>query len=125
MGVDPGQAAFERGGSHPGEIEKGVNTGQGGNGGIYTGQTEIDVPMRSAHPPQSARCPHGKICSRVLVLWCFGALYQTHIVSPRTPNFHFELKDKLRILGQGSGGRDLRFRSLGVGDRGGSLGFRL
>ena len=28
---------------------------------------------------------------------CVGALYSTHIVAPRTPNYFFALRDKLRM----------------------------
>jgi len=30
-------------------------------------------------------------------LWCFGALYQTHIVAPGTPNSYGVIHDKLRM----------------------------
>jgi len=32
-----------------------------------------------------------------LALWCFGALYETHIVAPRTPNSYGVIHDKLRM----------------------------
>ena len=35
--------------------------------------------------------------SRCLVLWCFGALYETHTVAPRTPSFYVVIRDKLRV----------------------------
>ena len=31
-----------------------------------------------------------------LVLWCFGALYSTHIVASRTPSSYGVIRDKLR-----------------------------
>jgi hypothetical protein len=31
------------------------------------------------------------------VRWCFGALYQPHIVAPRTPNSHLVLRVKVRL----------------------------
>ena len=34
---------------------------------------------------------------RTQVLWCFGALYYTHIVAPRDPNSYGVIRDKLRM----------------------------
>ena len=31
------------------------------------------------------------------MLWCFGALYSTRIVAPRTPNSYGAIRDKLRM----------------------------
>ena len=48
------------------------------------------LPPRNLHP-QIINTEHR------IPLWCFNARYPTHIVAPRTPNFHFELRDKLRV----------------------------
>ena len=32
-----------------------------------------------------------------MVRWCFNALYQTHIVAPRTPNSYLALRDTLQM----------------------------
>ena len=52
--------------------------------------------------PMSLRyCPrYGIWITRFRVIQetpCFGALYSTHIVAPRTPNSHFALRDTLRL----------------------------
>ena len=55
-------------------------------------------------------------------LWCFGALYSTHIVAPRTPNSYAVIRDKLGMSSpvHPKRGRRLEFTGQGLG-----LGSRL
>ena len=72
--------------------------------------SSVEVPLHRRLSPApctglastEARVQKGKTCSRSndlneQVKWCFGALYSTHIVGPRTQNSYSELQDQLRM----------------------------
>ena len=51
--------------------------------------------LKPKGPFKTSRTFHHQSSSSPSVLWCFGALYQTHIVAPRTPKSYLALRDQL------------------------------
>ena len=52
------------------------------------------LAQKKTPPPRTLQQPY----AYKVLWWCFGALYSTHIVAPRTLNSYGVIRDKLRMV---------------------------